>query len=208
MRLFDIGANRGHYSDKLLYKCNEVVLVEPNLHLYNELVKKYHNHSTKIIVLNNIVSTVDTVFYECDIDTISTCDIDWIQTSRFANYRTKWTPRDVKAVTIDFMIEQYGVPDIIKIDVEGYEWNVIQTLSHKVPKIQFEWAEEKKSELHKIVDYLYTVLGYTQFFMKDTDTPYEYEPDDAIYYSYTDMKSKIDELDEIRKYKWGMVYVK
>jgi hypothetical protein len=38
------------------------------------------------------------------------------------------------------LAEIYGVPDLIKIDVEGAEWSVFKGLSSKMGMIAFEWT--------------------------------------------------------------------
>jgi hypothetical protein len=71
-------------------------------------------------------------------------------------------PIKVQSTTIDAMIERYGVPDLLKIDVEGYELNVLKGLTQKVNDICFEWHEEEKDNLYKILEHLES-LGYNQF---------------------------------------------
>jgi hypothetical protein len=46
--------------------------------------------------------------------------------------------RSVETTTVDQMMSAYGVPIFIKIDVEGYELNVIRGLQRPVPYISFE----------------------------------------------------------------------
>jgi hypothetical protein len=60
------------------------------------------------------------------------------------------------------MIERYGMPDLIKIDVEGYEYNVLSGLTQKANDICFEWHEEESESLYKILQHLQNI-GYTQF---------------------------------------------
>jgi hypothetical protein len=60
------------------------------------------------------------------------------------------------------MIERYGMPDLIKIDVEGYEYNVLSGLTQKANDICFEWHEEERNSLYKILEHLQSI-GYTQF---------------------------------------------
>jgi hypothetical protein len=71
-------------------------------------------------------------------------------------------PIKVQSITVDSMIERYGMPDLIKIDVEGYEYNVLSGLTQKANHICFEWHEEEKDNLYKILEHLQR-LGYDQF---------------------------------------------
>ena len=48
----------------------------------------------------------------------------------------------VKQVTLDHLISQYGKPDMILIDAEGYESNILAGLSVKVPEVVFEYHAE------------------------------------------------------------------
>jgi len=55
-------------------------------------------------------------------------------------YRGNW-PRQavVPMLTLDTLIEQFGVPHFIKIDVEGYEEQVLSGLSFQPPLLSFEF---------------------------------------------------------------------
>ncbi|MFK7772103.1 MAG: FkbM family methyltransferase [Saprospiraceae bacterium] len=44
----------------------------------------------------------------------------------------------MELTTLDQIIEQEGVPAFIKIDVEGYELEVIQGLNARIPLLSFE----------------------------------------------------------------------
>jgi FkbM family methyltransferase len=46
---------------------------------------------------------------------------------------------EVKATTLDRLIEQFGLPAFVKIDVEGAEPRVLAGLSHPVPALSFEY---------------------------------------------------------------------
>jgi hypothetical protein len=75
----------------------------------------------------------------------------------------KWeAPIKVQSITIDSMIERYGIPDLIKIDVEGYELNVLKGLTQKANDICWEWHEEENDTLFKSLEHLQSI-GYTQF---------------------------------------------
>lgn len=172
--IFDIGFNVGEFTQTCFDKypnCN-VVAIEAN----PILCKNVSNHFFKynFSLFNNLVSNVDGEeidFYISHHTTgVSTASKEFMANSRFTKgskniepNSIKWSqPIKVDSVTIDSLIEIYGKPDLIKIDVEGYELTVLKGLTQKVNDICFEWHEEEVEQLYKILDHLES-LGYDQF---------------------------------------------
>lgn len=74
--------------------------------------------------------------------TVSSMSADWIESvtadRRFASVR--WDRSvEVEVVTLDELITAHGVPAFCKIDVEGFEVEVLQGLSHPVRALSFEY---------------------------------------------------------------------
>jgi len=173
--IFDIGFNVGEFTQSCFNKfpnCS-VVAVEAN----PNLVVNTSNHffiNYNFSLLNRVVSTKedeDIDFYISPYASgVSTASAEFMKNSRFTKgsrnmeaNSIKWDdPIKVKSISLDSMIERYGIPDLIKIDVEGYELNVLKGLTQKANHICFEWHEEESEQLYKILDHLES-LGYTQF---------------------------------------------
>jgi len=205
--IFDIGANKGFFTDKCLEKNPnaKIILVEPNPNLYNFLKKKYHSNSS-LIILDYLVSeksNEEIEFFISNADTISTASKEWINSSRFTN-QYFWSNSLKKfSINLDDLIATYGVPDLVKIDVEGYEYEVIKGLSKKIKEICFEWAEEQYVNINKTCNHLID-LGYEEFGYIEGDE-YLKKPER---FGVWEKLSIHDDIDIHRKEKWGMVWIK
>ncbi len=58
----------------------------------------------------------------------------------------------VEITTLDNLIKKYGVPKLIKIDVEGFEKKVLKGLSKKIKFISFEFSGNTFNETKKCVN--------------------------------------------------------
>jgi FkbM family methyltransferase len=74
--------------------------------------------------------------------TLSTLSETWISTAGCAeNFRgISWDAEQrVPVTTLDALIADYGTPDFVKIDVEGFEAEVLAGLSAALPLLSFEF---------------------------------------------------------------------
>ena len=228
--VFDIGFNRGEFSQVCLSKnpnC-KIVGVEPNASLYYNF-----NQTENVKLLNFIVSDEEEkmvdFFIDPSQDGISTASEEFMNNSRFSKgskyLREKsatWLKvGKIRTITLDKMISEYGNPDIIKIDVEGYEYNVVKGLNQKSGKICFECHEEEIEKLENIIQHLIS-LGYDQFGLigyydegdvfekltySDKGDPYMVEPNS--YHQWADLKQEINKcFKQDRRVNYGMVWAK
>ena len=108
---------------------------------------------------------------------------------------------EVKTMSIDSLIEKYGIPDLLKIDVEGAEDQVINSLSMKVPILCFEWAAEWRNCINTCIDKLIG-LGFTKFDVQNADE-YSYRPA-SFNFSGEGVKNLIKDAKD--KEDWGMIW--
>jgi FkbM family methyltransferase len=173
--IFDIGFNVGEFTQTCFNKYKEcsVIAVEANPNLCNAVSQHFFTNYN-FSLLNNLVSNKEgeeiDFYISHNATGVSTASTEFMENSRFTKgskhlgeNSINWAaPIKVQSITIDSMIERYGMPDLIKIDVEGYELNVLSGLTQKANDICFEWHEEEKDNLYKILNHLQN-LGYEQF---------------------------------------------
>ncbi len=99
--------------------------------------------------------------------TVSTLSADWIGTvGASAGFeRVRWDRTvEVPVTTLDALIERHGVPDFCKIDVEGFEAEILAGLSRAVPLVALEYlpaaldvADACIARLEALGDYRYNL---------------------------------------------------
>jgi FkbM family methyltransferase len=204
--IFDIGANKGSTVDFYKNYAKKVVCFEPNPNLVSTLKSRFEN--SNVIVdsrgLSNIVGKKK--FMISNADTISTFSESWVNNSRFSD-SYKWNEGiTVETTTLDSILNEYGIPDFIKIDVEGYEYEVLLGLNVLLENtvFAFEWAEEQFDGVQKSVKHLQNV-GYNNFAFIYGDSPSL--GNNLEYKSWEELEINNDIIPS-RKNKWGMIYFK
>ena len=203
---FDIGANIGNWSLANLSLYNKIICVEASYNIYNKLQQNFSNNNS-VVCLNYAVCNNngnDITFFESPVDTLSSLNKEWLtsESSRFHN--TPYKEVLCKTITIDNMISQYGIPTLIKIDVEGGEYECLSSLSIKVNELCFEWASEVNNITFKCLDYLLTI-GFDKFYIQYEDN-YLFRPNDIDYKTIEIVKSEL--LLCVPKKEWGMIWCK
>lgn len=161
MILFDVGANRGDAVVAGLEQGYTVVAIEPS-RVFAQLVKNFI-YDSRVTPLRCAVSDTNdqlVEFYEAEEDGLSTLNKDWLTSDQMPYNGKPYTTTSASTVTIDALADRYGYPDLIKIDVEGAEWNVLKGMTRAYGVVAFEWTLATLDEHQKQLQYLAN-LGYT-----------------------------------------------
>ena len=145
MLCFDIGAYVGDKTQEMLdLGADKVIAVEPHPESYYVLEQRFKSNP-KVTAVQRAVS--DHFGWgiltqpSANLLTLSTLNpLKWF-TGRFAGL-TSAKEFKVKLTTLDALIKCYGLPDYIKIDVEGHEAVILRGLHRRIPWVKFEYSSE------------------------------------------------------------------
>lgn len=159
---FDVGANVGDRTEIFLHLGASVVCVEPQQPCTEQLRKLFGQCPDVVIVekaLGEHEGFAELAVCE-EAPTISTLFDGWVTEGRFAkDYR--WTKKArVPLTTLDALIAIYGIPRFCKIDVEGFEVQVLRGLTRPIPFISFEFTREFMENAKRCSDHLLSMGLY------------------------------------------------
>ena len=160
--VFDIGANVGIKTKTFLGLGARVVCVEPLSAALTELEGVFGSHPGVTIVPKALSSQEgEAELYPCDGESgLSTMSSRWIDEGRFSGQKMWDQPQTVKTTTLDELCSLFGVPVFCKIDVEGYELEVLNGLTRALPTLSFEFHGELADTALGCINRLMTVGSY------------------------------------------------
>jgi FkbM family methyltransferase len=163
---FDIGANIGTRADAFRRLGYRVIAVEPQAECFSLLASRFRADPCVTIIRKAAgkASGIATMMIS-EPNTLSTFSHEFIKaTTRSGRFRgISWTRgEEVEIITLDELIAGHGMPDFLKIDVEGFELEVVQGLSRPIPLISIEWTPELTDVTLGCIDHL-SKLGRPSF---------------------------------------------
>lgn len=200
--VFDIGANVGNRVKAFLALKANVVAVEPQPQCYTVLENQFPNITIEKIALASAVGTMK--MHIASDSTISTLSSDFIEATskeRFKSYSWNETI-DVQVSTLNHLIELHGKPSFCKIDVEGFELEVLKGLTQPIPCLSIEYCvPEMQQALVDCVDYLHQ-LQENGLFNYSIEETMEFH---TSWMTYTEFKQHISS-QEFQNTLFGDVY--
>ena len=171
--VMDIGANEGFYALRVAANnpSARIICVEPNPLAYEMLVQNIENNSLKNVVPINAAVSSDGRLV--DMEFVS--QVNSIGGAKLHDIERPWLREDiidkkiVESITVEQLITRYGFPyiDILKIDVEGMEDEIVNSLMPVAGKIRKIVVERHSKNLRNTVTGELLQLGFELMFEED-----------------------------------------
>nr|CRH06522.1 putative Methyltransferase [Candidatus Magnetococcus massalia] len=179
--VFDVGANNGFKANLFRRLVSKVVCLEPDEVCFDILERRFaaYPQVQRVQIAVGAKAGEEKLFVHDKGSALNTLNHKWKEVlesealCRFDKTITFKGSCYVRVTTLDLLIEKFGRPDYIKIDVEGYEFEVLRGLSQPVPLISFEAnLPEFLGETLTSIDHLYQLSPKTTFrFFESLDEP-------------------------------------
>jgi FkbM family methyltransferase len=132
---FDVGANIGRISEVLLELGHKVIAFEPQPECVREIKARCSPYKQRLHIEQTALS-----------NSPGTAALFVRASSGQSSLRSTWEGEitstiQVPVSTLDRAIQRFGLPQYCKIDVEGWELQVLMGLSQPIPLISFEYHQ-------------------------------------------------------------------
>lgn len=162
---FDIGAHVGDRIASFRRLGARVVAVEPQA-LCHRALRLMHGRDPGVALVRAAAGERSgrlTLHVNRANPTVSTAATDFIRTARDAvgwEGQTWDATAEVRVVTLDALIAEHGLPRFTKIDVEGYEPEVLRGLGHALPALSFEFTTMQRALAAECIERLARLAHY------------------------------------------------
>jgi len=206
--VFDVGANMGNRT-KIFLKLNaKVVAFEPQKMCAEFLESAFKREKNFTLIKKALgAKNGEAEMFIANEHTISTLSKHWVTaTKESGRFRQNtWNKRQlVKITTLDNIIKQFGIPSFIKIDVEGYEYEVLSGISIPIDYISLEFAAENIENTYKCIEHMNSLSDVLFQIVKGEDTIFYL----SEWSSGEELKNRLFDIINQDSLAWGDIYIK
>jgi FkbM family methyltransferase len=204
---FDVGANIGDRTKTFLDTgASKVVAIDPQNLCFQRLTKRFGRNARIVLVKKALGEKPGQAEMMVNAaHTLSTLSKEWIEMTRASGRfgTSEWKESEmVEVTTLDHLIETFGMPSFIKIDVEGLEHEVLLGLTQPVQALSFEFAQEGLSIAANCIRHLESLgKGRTLFNYSREETMVLAEPE---WLRSEQLLQRLPALPD--RYAWGDIY--
>jgi FkbM family methyltransferase len=140
----DVGANYGHFSNlfSIFFNTKKIISIEADPTTYEKLS---HNTSSKMELKNICIGGKDGDYVYFHSDPNSSYLGKVINEQELIGYEKKYIKK-LEIKTLDSVLENELLIDVLKIDVEGHEDEVLKGAHNTLKKVKYLFIETSKNE--------------------------------------------------------------
>lgn len=166
--IIDVGAHLGEDTEYYLKKGFRVIGIEAHPQLYETTKNRLQPYidDGQLQLLNLAIAPQDgdiTFYANLDVSVWGTISQDWVKRNEV--FGTNSQGITVKGSTFENILQKFGIPYYLKVDIEGADLLCIKALQHFDSKPQFISIESAKTSWSSLLEEfkLLKELGYQKF---------------------------------------------